>query len=114
MVIPLQRPSIPPPGRGWAVERLPSRVIDGIASDGFRFTITLPSPAEGSGAPVTSIEEEWISKPLGIVLERTSGLGTTNAGTQSVSQFKEIEPDPALFKIDLSGYSVQRLGTLAH
>ena len=114
VVAPTPQPMIPPAGRGWTVERLPSRVIDGSDAEGFRFTRTIPGPADGNGVPVTTVEEDWISTKLAVVLEQTtysSNIGTT---TKTVSQFKQAEPDSNLFKIDLSGYSLQQVGSSAH
>ncbi len=104
---------IHPPGTGWTVERLPSRVIDSFQAKGLRFTITIPASADGTEPPGMVIEEDWISSSLGIVLEQIINnprLGTT---TKTVAQVERVEPDPALFKIDLSGYSVQQSGSSA-
>jgi hypothetical protein len=101
---------IHPPGTGWTVERLPSRVIDSFQAEGLRFTRTIPASADGTEPPGMVIEEDWISSSLGIVLEQIINnprLGTT---TKTVAQFERVEPDATLFKIDLSGYSVQQVG----
>jgi hypothetical protein len=108
-VISLPRPVIPAPGEGWTVERLPSRVIDGIPVDGLRFTRTVPATAAGNGAPYTLIDEEWISSKLGVVLEQKTENQRTGTATKIVSQFKQAEPDPTLFSIP-GDYSVQQSG----
>lgn len=115
VIAPLYPPQAnPPAGKGWTVERLPSRVIDGMTTDGLRFTRTFPDPTDKSGTPVTMVEEDWISDKLGVVLEQTTYNSHTGRTTKTVSEFQQVEPDPALFKIDLSGYSVQEVGTSAH
>jgi hypothetical protein len=114
VVAPTYQPVTPPPGRGWAVERLPSRIIDGSDAEGLRFTRAIPAPADGNGAPATIVEEEWVSNELGVVLEQTTYDSRTGTTTKTVSQFKQAEPDSTLFKIDLTGYSVQQVGTFDH
>jgi hypothetical protein len=103
------RPMTPPPGRGWAVELLPSRVIDGLPADGFRFTRTVPAPADGNGAPDTMVDEEWISNSLGVVLEQKTVSQRYGTTIRTVSHLEKAEPDPALFTIP-SDYTEQRVG----
>lgn len=95
----LPRIGPPPPGKGWEVERLPSRVIDGISADGVRFTRTIHQAPDGSAITDTIVEEDWLSNKLGVVLERkvqSQRIGTT---TDTISSFKQAEPDPALFTV---------------
>jgi hypothetical protein len=103
------RPTIPPPGKGWTVEVLPPRVIDGIPADGLRFTRTVPAPADGNGAPDTMIDEEWISNSLSAVLEQKTVSQRYGTTIRTVSHLEKAEPDPALFTIP-SDYTEQRVG----
>jgi len=113
VVISTPRVAPPPAGKGWKVERLPARYIDGFPTEGFRFTRTIPAPADGSGTPVTVVEDDWVSNQLSVVMEQTIRDPRTGTTTKTVAQFKQIEPDPNVFKIDLSGYSVQQVGPTA-
>jgi hypothetical protein len=108
-VISIPRPMIPSPGRGWTVERLASRVIDGFPAEGLRFTRTIPANANGNDAPDTVIDEEWISNNLGVVLEQKTESQRTGTNTKKVSQLKQVEPDPTLFTVP-SDYSVRQAG----
>jgi hypothetical protein len=106
------RPAPPPPGKGWTVERLEPRVIAGIPAEGLRFT-RRSNPDDGT-APVTMVEEDWISNELGVVLERTSDNpqnGMTKT-TRTVTHLERVEPDPGLFVVP-SDYSVQQSGRAA-
>ena len=109
IVINTPRPMIPPPGRGWTAELLPSRVIDGLPADGLRFTRTVPAPADGNGAPDTMVDEEWISNSLGVVLEQKFVSQRSGTTILTVSHLEKVEPDPALFTIP-SDYTVQQTG----
>ncbi len=111
-VLPQHRPQVPLPGNGWAVERLGSRVVDGIPAEGFRFTRTIPADVARDGLADTTVDEEWVTNELGVVLEQTSKnrRGTT---TKTVSEFKQGEPDPALFMIP-TGYRLIKPDPPAH
>jgi hypothetical protein len=111
-VFDLSRLGIPPSGRGWTVERLPSRVIDGISAEGVRFTRTIPAPAGGNGSPDMIVEEDWISNRLGVVLEQKIENRRTGTITKTASDFKQVEPDPALFTVP-SDYTLPQAGTQA-
>lgn len=103
-------PVVTPPVGVWAVERLPSRVIEGIPTEGFRFTRTVPASADGKRAADTQIEEEWISNELSVVLERKTQSQRVGTRTETVSNFKQVEPDPTLFRIP-SEYKLQQCPT---
>jgi len=100
----LPRVGAPPPGKGWEVERLPSRVIDGIPAEGVRFTRTIHQAPDGSAITDTIVEEDWLSNKLGVVLEQKIQSQRTGTTTDTVSSFKQTEPDPALFTVP-SDYS---------
>jgi hypothetical protein len=106
-VISVPRPMNPPPGRGWTVERLAARVIDGFPVEGLRFTRTIPANANGNDAPDSVIDEEWLSNNLGVVLEEKTESQRIGTTTKKVSQLKQVEPDPTLFTVP-SDYSVRQ------
>jgi hypothetical protein len=106
-VMPSLQPGVSPPGRGWAVEQLPSRIIDGLPVEGLRFTRSIPASADGQKKPDTLIEEDWVSRNLSVVLEQNVKSQRTGIKTQTLLDFKEGEPDPTLFIVP-AGYSIQR------
>jgi hypothetical protein len=105
--ISLPRPVVPPPSNGWAVERLPSRIIAGLPAEGLRFTRTIPASADGHRAEDRVVEDDWISNELGLILEQRIDSQHFGTSTKRVSSMKQVEPDPALFSIP-SDYKVQQ------
>jgi len=95
----IRRFGVPPPGKGWIVEPLPSRVIDGIPADGVRYTRTIPASDDGNKPVETIVEEDWLSSKLGVVLQRTVQSERIGKTTDTVSDFKQVEPDPTLFTV---------------
>jgi len=98
-VMDLPRHDVPPHGKGWIVEPLPSRVIDGIPADGARYTRTIPASDDGNKPVETIVEEDWLSSKLGVVLQRTVQSERIGKTTDTVSDFKQVEPDPTLFTV---------------
>jgi hypothetical protein len=107
VVISLTRPNPPPPGKGWIVEPLPTRVIAGHSAQGQRFRRTIPAESTGTGQPVTTVDDVWTSDELGVVLEETFDDPRTGRTTKTVTELEKAVPDPSLFTIP-SDYSVQR------
>lgn len=94
-VLPVIKPEIPPPGRGWAVEPLPPRVIAGFPAEGLRFTRTIPASADGQRAEDTVVEEDWISNELCLVLEQrivSQRKGTSKRTVTFLSRSSPIPP----------------------
>ena len=110
-VIPTVRHANPPPGKGWTVERLAAREIAGFPADGLRFSRTVPS-TDGT-PPVTLIEDDWVSNQLGVVLERTIDNPRVGKTTETVTELKQVEPDPFLFVVP-TDYALQQTGAPAH
>jgi hypothetical protein len=110
-VMPSPRPGIPPPGRGWAVEQLPSRFIDGFPFEGLRFTQSILGSADGQERPDTMIEEDWVSRNLSVVLEQNVKSQKTGTKTQKVLDFKQAEPDPTLFIVP-ADYTIRQVPRL--
>jgi hypothetical protein len=100
----LPRHGAPPPGKGWITEPLSSRVIDGISVDGVRYTRNVPVSDDGNGPIETIVEEDWLSSKLGVVLQQTDKSERIGTTTDTVSDFKQVEPDPTLFEVP-SDYS---------
>jgi hypothetical protein len=95
----IRRFGVPPPGKGWITEPLPSRVIAGVPAEGFRFTRTIAASADGSRLAETIVEDDWLSNKLGVVLERTDQSQRIGKTADIVSEFRQVEPDPILFTV---------------
>jgi hypothetical protein len=98
-VIPVPRPTTPPPGRGWEVERLSPRFIAGLPADGFKFKRTIPASPDGQRAEDTVVEEDWISSVLSVVLEQKVVSQRNGISVRTVTHYQQVEPDPSLFSI---------------
>jgi hypothetical protein len=106
-VLPLIRPQPPPPGKGWTVEQLPMRVIAGYPAQGRRFRRTIPAESTGTGQPVTTVEDVWVSNELGVILEQTFDDPRTGTSTKTVTELEKTVPDPTLFTIPID-YAMQK------
>jgi hypothetical protein len=95
----IRRFGAPPPGKGWIIEPLPSRVLAGVPAEGFRFTRTIAASADGSRPAETIVEDDWLSNKLGVVLERTDQSQRIGKTEDVVSEFRQVEPDPILFTV---------------
>jgi hypothetical protein len=93
----------PPPGIGKSLEKLGTRIIDGILAEGTRMTNTV---VVGDTPPLVFTTEQWDSPELRVTLfvkqfdPRIGELRTTRMTT-----IARAEPDPSLFRIP-AGYSV--------
>jgi len=73
------------------VEKLGHRTIQGVDSEGLRFTIPGPS---------LTVREQWCSKELGVMVSQFSSYAKTGAKEQAVLlKLERREPEAALFKI---------------
>jgi len=86
----------PPPAKGWTVERLQPRVIEGFPAEGLHFTRTIPAAIDGAVPSVTVMEEDWISNELGVVLEQTSDNPRTGKTTKTVTGCEKLSPTRSL------------------
>ena len=83
----------------WTTEALPARTFLGVRATGERFRRVVPADANGSGRPITVLEDAWFSEDLGIVLLQMYQDPRTGTFTRTVTQLQQMKPDPALFEI---------------
>lgn len=94
-----------PNGSTVAIENLPPQTISGIAAVGQRNTRTdPPGTYNGNDKTVVTVNERWIDPKTGIVIQ-TSNTGLRADTTTTMPDYKEGDPDPALFQIP-AGYKV--------
>lgn len=78
-------------------EKLGSKMIAGIATEGTRHTRTIPAGQMGNDRPIEMVDEEWVSRSAGITLLRVSDNPMMGRQTVEVTSITMGEPDPKLF-----------------
>ena len=78
-------------------ESLGTKMIQGVQAEGSKLTQTLPAGRVGNAAPLTSTEEIWVAKDLGLTMLRLRDDPQTGKWRTEVVDLKRGEPDPSLF-----------------
>ncbi len=81
------------------VEQLGSQVINGVAADGTRTTMTIPAGQIGNDQPIQVVDEVWRSSELQVIVQSQHSdprMGTT---TYSLTNISRSEPSPTLFQV---------------
>jgi len=86
-------------------EQLAAQPIEGVLADGTRTTTTYPGGFFGNDRPVTTINENWTSRELGMpVLTKTSDP-RSGVTTMRLFNISRAEPDASLFQPP-AGYEI--------
>jgi hypothetical protein len=79
-------------------ENLGSQTIEGLLAEGTRTTTTWPTGSIGNDRPVTSTQERWMSRDLGVeVLTKRTDLRSGDTTTK-LTNISRSEPDASLFQ----------------
>jgi len=78
-------------------EKLGTRTIAGVLATGIRTTRTTQPGEIGNDLPIQNVEEQWISRPVGVLLLRTSDSPMSGHQTTEVTELILAEPDASLF-----------------
>lgn len=78
-------------------EALGPRTIEGIYTEGWRFTRTFQAGALGNDRPFSITEERWIAPDLAVLLLATHSDPRTGQRITRRSNIQRAEPDPGLF-----------------
>jgi hypothetical protein len=96
-------------------ESLGSKTIEGVLAEGHRTTTTWPVGAFGNDRPVTTVNEEWMSRELGMNVLNTTSDPRSGEATTRLLNISRAEPDPSLFEppagyeiIDPAGQATQK------
>jgi hypothetical protein len=96
-------------------EPLGSKTIEGVLAEGHRNTTTWPVGAFGNDRPVTTVNEEWMSRELGMNVLSTTSDPRSGEATTRLLNISRAEPDPSLFEpppgyeiIDPAGQATQK------
>jgi hypothetical protein len=86
-------------------ENLGSKTVSGVLAEGMRTVRTIPAGEEGNDQPLEVINEQWISKELGLIVLRIDDDPRRGRTTIEFEDLSLGEPDPAVFAAP-SGYKV--------
>lgn len=81
------------------VEDLGSDTIENIDVKGTRRTVTIPAQANGTGAPLTVVDEYWYSEDLHVNLLLRHSDPRTGEQTVTLSQIVREEPAQEFFEV---------------
>jgi hypothetical protein len=87
------------------VENLGFTNIDGIEAEGTRRTLTIAAQVNGTGAPLTVIDEYWYSEDLHLNVLLMHNDPRTGLQTVALTDVKREEPDRAFFEVP-EGYKI--------
>lgn len=86
-------------------EDLGTQTINGISTQGTRYTRVIPAGQVGNSKPITVTNEQWYSPDLQIVVKSTRTDPRMGQTTYTLTDIQRTEPAAALFTVP-SGYSV--------
>jgi len=86
-------------------ESLGTQTINGVSTQGTRYTRTIPAGQVGNDKPLTIVKEEWYSPDLQIVVQSKHSDPFTGTTTYTVTNIQRTAPSAALFSVP-SGYTV--------
>lgn len=87
------------------IERLGSKMINGVNAEGTRITRIIPAGKQGNDQPIIVVREAWRSPDLHIVVQEMDNDPRSGVTTVELTDLEQGEPNPALFQIP-EGYTV--------
>jgi TonB family protein len=81
------------------VEKLGTRVVEGVECEGTRSVATLPAGAIGNESPIQTITESWYSNDLKMTIMTKRSDPRFGESTYRVTNIVRAEPDGALFQV---------------
>ena len=79
-------------------EDLGSQMLNGVYAKHSRVTITIPSGAIGNNREITVTNERWYSDELKVLIKSVNTDPRFGVNTYELTDIKQTEPDPALFR----------------
>ena len=87
-------------------ESLGTQMIEGVAAEGTRTTMTIPAGAMGNERPMDIVTESWYSNQLHTTVMTKTTDPRAGETVYSLKNIRLAEPSPSLFTVP-SDYSVQ-------
>lgn len=88
------------------VEKLGTKIINGVEAEGTRWTRIIPAGSEGNDRPIAVTSENWISPEFKMLVLSIYDDPRSWTTTMELTNFERGEPDPALFQLP-AGYTVK-------
>ncbi len=82
-----------------AMESLGSKMIEGVRTDGKRFTRTVPVGEMGNEKPMAFVNEVWTSPELQVTVMSRHVDPQAGETVYTLTNIQRSEPDPALFSV---------------
>jgi hypothetical protein len=86
-------------------EKLDPEMIEGIAAEGRRTTVTYPVGSIGNDREIVTTNEMWTSPELGVMVLSKNYDPRNGEQTQKLTNISRDDPDPSLFQPP-AGYEV--------
>lgn len=81
-----------------SVEKLGSKWIEGVMTEGQRATTTWPAGSQGNDGPIVFVHEAWVSPDLHIEVRTSMSDPRVGDTTMRLTNITRAEPDPALLQ----------------
>jgi hypothetical protein len=93
-------------GKNYRQEPLGTQMIEGVAAEGTRSTMTIPAGAMGNERPIEIVNERWYSPQLKTTVMTKSTDPRVGETTYTLKNVRLAEPDSSLFAVP-PDYSLQ-------
>jgi hypothetical protein len=78
-------------------EKLGTRTIAGVLTDGSRQITTIPAGEQGNEQPIEMMTEVWIARDTGLAMLNIQDDPRSGRTTTEVTDLSQTDPDPSLF-----------------
>jgi hypothetical protein len=82
-----------------STESLGQQTIEGVVAEGKRRTTTIPAGVVGNQRPITTINEEWFSQDLQMIVSSTTKDPRMGETTYRLTNIQRTEPPATLFAL---------------
>ena len=89
------------PDRNAVTEKLGTQVIEGVAAEGSRTTITIPAGEIGNERPINIVNERWFSPELKTVVMTRHSDPRVGETVFRLTNISREEPDGTLFEVPM-------------
>jgi hypothetical protein len=80
-------------------EDLGTQIIEGVAAQGTRTTVTIPAGQIGNEQPISIVSERWVSPDLGVAVMTSHSDPRSGKTTYKLTNISRSEPARTLFEV---------------